>query len=392
MSGISNNVYNFTRYALGMHTKVLATLQEQTATGSVINRMSDSPIEAYRLLGLESQSSEITSQKAAIEEMISVLEISSTVIEELASTFSDMQVNLTQVVSGTYSDSARQELANQIDDALEEVLAFANKTHLGNYIFGGSDTSSAPYVAEYSGDKITGVTYVGSSSERSVEVVAGVESSAYYVGTDLFASSDRGNTEFISDTGAEVGSGTSNIKGDGWITITGTTGNWELSIDAGTTTVSSDGTQTNLAVTDADGNVVYVDTTKITSAGSVYVRAEGTYDMFSSLISLRDILLNEQNLSDGQLEQVRSAASQSLQEISELLTYDQIKLGAKMGFLTDISESLVNIEYNVDEQDALLRDADVAQIAVDLARYELLYEMSLSVSANMLSTSLLDFL
>jgi predicted HTH domain antitoxin len=39
-----------------------------------------------------------------------------------------------------------------------------------------------------------------------------------------------------------------------------------------------------------------------------------------------------------------------------------------------------------------LEEADIAQIAIDLTRREVLYEMSLSMAARLLSMSLLDFL
>ena len=392
MSSISNTTYHYAQYALNLHGKALAALQEQTATGSIINRMSDSPLEAYRLLGLDTQTTTITSQINTAKEMMSTLDISSSVLGDMASTFSDITVDLTQVTSDTYTDSSRTELANQIDDALEKLLSLANKTYQDNYLFGGGNTSNPPYLATYSDGRMSEVTYVGSKNDRQVEIVTGVETSAFYVGSSLLGSSGRGDQEFVSDTGAEAGTGTSNLTGDTWLTITGTAGNYQLSIDGGTTTVTTDGTDTNLAVTDADGNVLFVDTTGITSTGKVMVRSEGTYDIFNSLISLRDILLNTEGLPDTQLDEVRSSASKSLTEISDLLTGAQIKVGARIGFLNDIGASLENIKYNIDEEEAILGDADAAQLAVDLARYKLLYEMSLSVSANMLSISLLDYL
>jgi len=39
-----------------------------------------------------------------------------------------------------------------------------------------------------------------------------------------------------------------------------------------------------------------------------------------------------------------------------------------------------------------LQEADIAQIAIDLSRRELLYQMSLSLAARMMSVSLLDFI
>jgi flagellin-like hook-associated protein FlgL len=39
-----------------------------------------------------------------------------------------------------------------------------------------------------------------------------------------------------------------------------------------------------------------------------------------------------------------------------------------------------------------LQQADVAQIAIDLSREQVLYQMSLSVAGKLMTTSLLDFI
>jgi len=55
MGGMLNNVYNNSSFALNLHYKAMASLQEQVYTGSRINRASDDPSAAYRVLGLDSQ-------------------------------------------------------------------------------------------------------------------------------------------------------------------------------------------------------------------------------------------------------------------------------------------------------------------------------------------------
>ena len=55
MSGALSSLYNNIGYALNLHTRALAQLQEQVATGSQINRPSDAPSEAYQVMELSSQ-------------------------------------------------------------------------------------------------------------------------------------------------------------------------------------------------------------------------------------------------------------------------------------------------------------------------------------------------
>jgi flagellin-like hook-associated protein FlgL len=53
---------------------------------------------------------------------------------------------------------------------------------------------------------------------------------------------------------------------------------------------------------------------------------------------------------------------------------------------------LQSLKYNTEDETTLLQEADIAQIAIDLARREVLYQMSLSIAAKVMSISLLDFI
>jgi flagellin-like hook-associated protein FlgL len=264
---------------------------------------------------------------------------------------------------------------------------------MGQYLFGGGDINSAPYLVERTDGEISRVTYQGSYEDRKVEVAPGVNSSAFYVGDDMFRSDDRGELVFIGETGAKSGTGTSTVHSDTWLTVTGTAGNYMLSIDDGLTTVPTDGTHTNLAVTSSTtGEILYVDTTEITAAGVEAVRAPGTYDIFSTLISIRDVLQNEKGLSGEQLRQLQDSALTSLEEVNELIVQAEVAIGSRIGFLSNLKDSLQNLKYDAEDETTRLQEADIAQIAIDISRQEILYQMSLSVAGKLMSVSLLDFL
>jgi flagellar hook-associated protein 3 FlgL len=145
-------------------------------------------------------------------------------------------------------------------------------------------------------------------------------------------------------------------------------------------------------VKDADGNVLYVNATNINSTGYEMVNVAGTNDIFNVLINVRDLLLNERNLSTTQLQRCRSALSDSLNEVSNLLLSQQTSIGSKIGFVENLRDSLENIQYNTEDESTAIEQADIAQVAIDLARRETLYQMTLSSTAKLMSMSLLDFI
>lgn len=394
MSGMLTNIYNNIGFALNLHTKAITKLQEQISTGTKINRISDEPSSAYQLLGLDSQKRDLQSYLDNISQVNDSLQVSSNVLTDMTSSISQAQVDLTQISSGTYDQAGRERMADQINDVLEQMLSSANTSHLNQYIFSGGKTTTAPYVAERTNGQITSVTYAGSDQGRNVEISPSVQSSLLYAGQDLFSSSDRSEPVFYGSTGAANGSGTSSVKGDIWLTVTNDGTNYKLSIDGGAseTTVPSSGDISNIAVTNAQGQVLYVNATAITATGANLVRVPGTYDIFNSLISIRDILNNENNLSDSQLNEFRNTITQSLEEVRSHLVNKQISVGSKMGFLEKMKESFENIKFNNEERASGIEQADVAQIAIDLSRREVLYQMSLSAAGKLMSVSLLDFL
>jgi flagellar hook-associated protein 3 FlgL len=122
------------------------------------------------------------------------------------------------------------------------------------------------------------------------------------------------------------------------------------------------------------------------------VNISGTYDIFNILISVRDLLLNDRGLSTSQLQQCRSTLSGSLDEVSNLLLSKETSIGSKIGFLEDLKQSITNINYNTEDESTALQQADIAQVSIDLARRETLYQMTLAATAKLMSLSLMDFI
>jgi flagellar hook-associated protein 3 len=394
MSSILNNIFNNVTYALARHTDALFKLQEQASTGSRINRPSDDSSGSYQILTLDSEKSGLENYISTLNDMSGTLETSSSILQQMSSTISQARTNITQIASGLYDQKSRDRAAEAINDQLEQLVQLANTKYNGEYLFGGSDTSSAPYLIERSDGEINSITYQGSYEERQVKVAPGVSASEVYVGDDIFRSDEPGTPVFGGTTGAAVGTGASSVTGDVWLTVTFDGANYKVSIDDGATFVTVPaGGDDNQAVKDSrTGKVLYIDTTNINNTGTELVRVPGTYDVFNTLVDLRNLLKNDRNLTDDQLNQYRDAAVISLEEIENLLVQKQVSVGSKVGFLNDLKNSLDTVKANNEDKSSLLQQADIAQVSIDLSRHSALYQMSLTVAGNLLSTSLLDFI
>jgi flagellar hook-associated protein 3 len=358
MSGSLTSIYDNVSYALLLHGRAITQLQEQASTGNRLNRGSDAPSDAYRIMGLESQDHSLASYQENVTELMGNLEISSTVITDMASELADTRTLLTQIVGGVHDAEGQKRIADKLNNTLEQLVSLANTKHANQYLFGGNDTGTAPYLVTREGGMISQVTYRGSDEARRVDVAPGLDIEGYHVGDAIFRTDDRGDPIFLGETGAAAGTGTSNVRGDVWLTVDYDGSNYRVSIDDGAT----------------------------------FVTVPPGGDVFGTLISLRDILLNKRSLPNSEVLDYVDQAVAAVEEVRNLLVQADVSTGSKIAFLNTLKQNLENMQFNTQDETTRLQEADVAQISIDLSRREVLYQMSLSVAGRLMSTSLLDFI
>ena len=401
------SIYTSASWSIYTHSKALSELQEQAATGNLINRPSDNPMDSHRILALNTDSSDMERNVKMLNDMMDTLTTSSLATQNITGAMTE---TLNSLTSGSTSPMPDQ-YAEELNGFLEDIFLWVNMEQPGHqggyYLFGGEKSDVPPYVATRDANgEITHVTYQGSSNERNVEVVAGVEMSAVLVGEDIFKSDNRQTPVFSSGTGggsttgADVGSTASTVRGDIDLIITSLGGtDYSLSIDGGASSVTIDTLAAgadDVAVTNSvTGEILYVDATGITSTGTETekVRVPGTYDIFNILMNTRDLLrTDETSLPPGQWDSMINESIGFMHDAQGIITKSFPTIGGRIGTLNTLKFSTEDIKINADAEVSRLQDADIAQLAMDLARHDILYQMSLSVASKMFSLSLLDFI
>jgi flagellin-like hook-associated protein FlgL len=384
-----------------------------------------------------------------------------------------------QAASGTYSQSNRAILGEEINAILEQFIGLANTKSMGRCLFSGAKTDTTPYTTQADGGYITEVRYQGSLEALPVPIAPGMEMTGALVGEEVFRSQDRQEPQFLGSTGAAAGAGTSTVRGDlsvrleheqtiiladpdgvnlasgsgpghsdtilgerdlivdftaktirfadggplssfggteealavrsadgdvVYVDVTALNGalvgphtvtiraEGSISIDGGPSTALSDFTDGNLAVPDAGGRILYVDTTGIRRIGLEPVRVGGTFDLFDTLIRARDILLRRIDLSDEEQMEMLGLSVEAVNEIVVDITQTMTSVGARLGALETLKSRMADIRAVADDQAGTLENADLVQVAADLARAQTLYQMTLATASKLLTLSLLDFI
>jgi len=168
----------------------------------------------------------------------------------------------------------------------------------------------------------------------------------------------------------------------------------KLSIDDLTSSVDVNAFSANEAIGDpATGRILYVDATALERVGVEPVRVPGTGDLFGVLIAARDMLKNERGVTvERQTELINGSIVDSLDEVMASLNANATVIGGRLQAMGDLKNSVADMKANVDMRQSDLQDADVIQLATDLAQAQAFYEMVLAASAKVLQISLLDFL
>jgi len=468
-------IYNNNSFSLQRQSEWLARLNEQAASGLRVLRPSDDPIDTERILSLRRQSASIDTYLDNLNAADMSLVQISTSLQQISGILTETRGYLTQATTGTLNGVQRASIAEGIDQLLEEIVRLVNSKSVGSYLFGGANTSAAPYAVTRSGGRITAVEYQGSLQELPTPVGPGATQSATLVGDRAFQSDQRGEPIFLGQTGAAVAGATSSVRGDvhlsvshgtttygggiglaagsqsdlgdtivgshtltvnatdktlrlddgevvyyedgatnvpvtnsrgqvAYVDISGLTlgsgeqtvdveATVELSIDNGLTATESDLTDADLMVTDSrDGRILYVDATGIEQLGDEAVRVPGTYDLFGTLINIRDLMGNEQGLSESEVISLLSEAADSLDEVMDGVAGAIALVGGRLQAVETVRTSLDEVQFAADEQISELQDADITQVAIDLARAQTIYEMTLMATGKLLGLNLLDFL
>lgn len=442
-------------------------IQRQVATGYRVNTPSDDPVAALRILPLTAELRDLDQMLENVHLAKESLTIGASNLEDASQIMQRARELTVQAANGTVSDDGRRSIGIEVDQLLQQMVGIANSSKSGRFLFGGTDTRTAPFSIATDGGRSRAV-YAGNQRTLSVGVAPGVETALNIPGDAIFQSRSRGPTEIDGATGVSpsgaadsgvgfqtlqvafaglhtdapgeisAGSGGSNALGS--LTYTFTTGPDTLSIDGGpalavpatdqdfTTadgrtinltvtavpaiasgtftskaSLSTDGGTTVVEVSDftdtdvrvrnsVDGTVLNLDVTGLNRSGNDQVKFTGTFDVFTTLISLRDMLMNE---SGAPSQEVTANATAMLDEIDG--AHDQIldglrELGFRSASLDMLQTRVEKASTSTSESLSLVRDIDLAEAILEMQRQELAYQTTLQVGARVLQTNLLSFL
>ncbi|MEQ8408502.1 MAG: flagellar hook-associated protein FlgL [Gammaproteobacteria bacterium] len=144
----------------------LQQTQLQITSGLKINKPSDDPSAAVKVLDLKSNMAQLDQYSRNSATAISSLSFEESVMSSVRNNLQRIRELTVQGNNSTNSDADRNSIAQEIYQRLDELVALGNtRDAQGEYIFGGFKVDSPPFVA-LNGE----ITYQGDDGQRELQI------------------------------------------------------------------------------------------------------------------------------------------------------------------------------------------------------------------------------
>lgn len=173
------------------------TALQQMSTGRRVNQASDDPSAAAMEVNIAYQIDSCDQYLRSISSIYSELQ---TADSSLSSAVTAIQRAITLGVegaNGTMSVGDRATVAEEIKGISQQILSVANLSFNGHYVFGGTDNSQPPYVADSASPG--GVAYQGNDKVNFVEIETGRVIAVNEPGSQLFSAAGANVFQALDD-------------------------------------------------------------------------------------------------------------------------------------------------------------------------------------------------
>ena len=160
------------------------TALQQLSTGKRVNVPSDDPLAASLMVGNQDQSSRNDQFLQNIDALTNQMQTADTALGSVVTALNQAISLGVQGSTGTTTPEERQQIAQNLVGIQAQILQLANTAIGGVYLFGGTASTTTPYVLDSTSP--SGVKYNGNDGTNVVQVADGLNVQTNLPGSQLF--------------------------------------------------------------------------------------------------------------------------------------------------------------------------------------------------------------
>lgn len=124
----------------------MGKLNEQLNTGKIVNRASDDPYQARRIMSLKNEIGYTEKYNSNIDEVTGWLESTDSTLEKVSNTIDSLNQLIIGVGNGAYGDHEMKAIAEEIDEKIKQVGDALNNAYGDKYLMSGTELEEPPII------------------------------------------------------------------------------------------------------------------------------------------------------------------------------------------------------------------------------------------------------
>lgn len=393
----------------------IALLQRQISSGVKIEKPSDSPTGAVKVIRNNDQLSQLDTYLKNIHTGLSFLDQTTFALQSIQDEVLNV-VGKLEELNNPINQQNMSLYADMIENSLRLMVDVANSKADGKYIFGGTDQTAKPFVYSSDGQTIEQNTKI--RGYNKVRISQEIEQRINITGIEIFGTivSAEGTLDKNSSVGTII---TQNRA------IYDNLGN-QYNLQVNIEKTNSNQFQVTYNITDGGGNTVYTSSTpnqlvfnpttgaletldgkypsvinisvpanrinfnidlsqlRETDTNQVLLNANQDMDIFNQLKIIINNLRNGIPPTEEQRAAVNAFNSKVIGKLSEI--------GNIINQFTSIESMLTQQNLDITENNTQVNGVDVAKAIIELQNQDYLLQLSQKLAATILPKSLLDYL
>jgi len=390
------------QYAMQQSQQNLATAEEQVATGLRVNQLSDDPAASANMVRSLASSANVDQYTSNVSFILPQMQTADSAISSIVTSLNSAITLGTSGASSSSLTANKQTIATEVESVLSSVIAEANTSYSGTYVFGGSGSSTPPFVAASetytsaqgsAGTPLTTATALNAGSVTTISDATTGQAMAFKAAAgDTIATLQAAVANAVSAGTLSAGT-TAAINADGQLSISTNSTTAGIVVSSNDAALGSMTAASGSAVANAYAYVgnSSVNSVQVGDSLNVATNIAGNQLLTSGANVIGSLSKLISALQSGTTDEIGSATT----AVSTALTYvgqQRVPLDSTITQLNSQESYLGQEKITLTTQQTALVGVDLTTAATNLSQAELDNNAVLAAAAKTMPETLLDYL